>query len=37
MTTEIESLATDNAARRTGSGVSPMWFAFAALALLLAL
>jgi uroporphyrin-3 C-methyltransferase len=37
MTTEIESLSTDTAARRTGSGVSPMWFAFAALALLLAI
>jgi uroporphyrin-3 C-methyltransferase len=37
MTTEIESLQTDISSRRTGSGVSPMWFAFAALALLLAL
>jgi uroporphyrin-3 C-methyltransferase len=37
MTTEIESVTTDVASRRTGNGVSPMWFAFAALALLLAL
>jgi uroporphyrin-3 C-methyltransferase len=37
MTNEIESLNTDMSSRRTGSGVSPMWFAFAALALLLAL
>jgi uroporphyrin-3 C-methyltransferase len=37
MSTEIESLSTDLNARRTGSGVSPMWFGFAALALLLAL
>lgn len=37
MTNEIESLTTDLSARRTGSGVSPMWFAFAALALVLAL
>jgi uncharacterized protein HemX len=37
MTSEIESLTTDISARRTGSGVSPMWFAFAGLALLLAL
>ncbi|HET7203853.1 MAG TPA: uroporphyrinogen-III C-methyltransferase [Steroidobacteraceae bacterium] len=37
MTNEIESLTTDNSARRTGSGVSPLWFAFAGLALLLAL
>jgi len=37
MTKEIESLQTDISSRRTGSGVSPMWFAFAALALLLAL
>jgi uroporphyrin-3 C-methyltransferase len=37
MTNEIESLSTDLAARRTGSGVSPMWFAFAGAALLLAL
>ena len=37
MTNEIESLNTDISSRRTGSGVSPMWFAFAALALLLAL
>jgi uroporphyrin-3 C-methyltransferase len=37
MTNEIESLTTDISTRRTGSGVSPMWFAFAALALLLAL
>jgi uroporphyrin-3 C-methyltransferase len=36
MSTEIESLTTDIAARRTGSGVSPMWFAFAAVALVLA-
>ena len=37
MTTEIESVTTDVSSRRTGNGVSPMWFAFAALALLLAL
>lgn len=37
MTNEIESLTTDISARRTGSGVSPMWFGFAGLALLLAL
>ena len=37
MTNEIESLTIDTSARRTGSGVSPMWFAFAGLALLLAL
>lgn len=37
MTNEIESLNTEMSSRRTGSGVSPMWFAFAALALLLAL
>ena len=37
MTNEIESLTTDISARRTGTGVSPMWFGFAALALLLAL
>jgi uroporphyrin-3 C-methyltransferase len=37
MTNEIESLTSDISARRTGSGVSPMWFAFAGLALLLAL
>ena len=36
MSTEIESLTTDQAARRTGNGVSPIWFAFAAVALLLA-
>ncbi|HEX9207620.1 MAG TPA: uroporphyrinogen-III C-methyltransferase [Steroidobacteraceae bacterium] len=37
MSNEIESLNTEMSSRRTGSGVSPMWFAFAALALLLAL
>ena len=37
MTNEIESLTTDLSARRTGSGVSPRWFAFAAGALVLAL
>lgn len=37
MTNEIESLSTDTSARRTGSGVSPMWFGFAGLALVLAL
>jgi uroporphyrin-3 C-methyltransferase len=37
MTAEIESLTSDLNTRRTGSGVSPMWFAFAASALLLAL
>lgn len=38
MTThEIESLPTDQSARRTGSGVSPMWFAFAGVALVLAI
>jgi uncharacterized protein HemX len=37
MTNEIESLTTDMTARRTGSGVSPMWFAFAGIALLLAI
>jgi uroporphyrin-III C-methyltransferase len=37
MTNEIESLTTDISARRTGSGVSPLWFALAALALVLAL
>jgi uncharacterized protein HemX len=36
MTNEIESLTTDNSARRTGSGVSPMLFAVGGLALLLA-
>ena len=36
MSTEIESLTTDLNTRRTGSGVSPMLVAFAALALLLA-
>jgi uroporphyrin-3 C-methyltransferase len=36
MTNEIESLTTDNHARRTGSGVSPMLFAVGGLALLLA-
>jgi uroporphyrin-3 C-methyltransferase len=36
MSTEIESLTTDMNARRNGGGVSPMWFAFATLALLLA-
>jgi len=36
MSTEIESLTTDLSTRRTGSGVSPMLFAFAGLALLLA-
>ncbi|MGI9246038.1 MAG: uroporphyrinogen-III C-methyltransferase, partial [Steroidobacteraceae bacterium] len=37
MTNEIESLTTDISARRTGSGVSPVWFAFAGLAFVLAL
>jgi uroporphyrin-3 C-methyltransferase len=37
MTAEIETLTADMNTRRTGSGVSPMWFAFAASALLLAL
>lgn len=37
MSQEIESLTTDISSRRTGSGVSPMWFAFAVLALVLAL
>lgn len=36
MTNEIESLTTDSSARRTGNGVSPMWFAFAGIALILA-
>jgi uroporphyrin-3 C-methyltransferase len=36
-TNEIESLPTDQSARRTGSGVSPMWFALAAVALVLAI
>ncbi len=37
MTNEIESLPTAPSARRTGGGVSPMWFGFAGLALLLAI
>jgi uroporphyrin-3 C-methyltransferase len=37
MTNEIESLTTDLSTRRTGSGASPLWVAFAVVALVLAI